>query len=114
MPAEERDLLPPPPAAAGGFLLAVIFANGDLTPPPDLSPRLAAASLTLAADGGARHCRALGVRPHVVIGDLDSLGAAQQAELESQGAQIISHPADKDQTDLELALLAGAEGAGRR
>ena len=90
-------------------MLAVIFANGDLNPPPDLSPRLAAASLTLAADGGARHCRALGVRPHVVIGDLDSLGAAQQAELESQGAQIISHPADKDQTDLELALLYAAQ-----
>src|SRR3972149_3907785 len=62
MPAEERDLLPPPPAAAGGFLLAVIFANGDLNPPPDLSPRLAAASLTLAAAGGGPPHPHLGCR----------------------------------------------------
>jgi thiamine pyrophosphokinase len=95
-------------------LLAVIFANGELNPPSDLPRRLAASGLILAADGGAQHCRALGVRPHAVIGDLDSLGAAQRAELEAEGAQIISHPADKDQTDLELALLyaaqAGANG----
>lgn len=90
-------------------MLALIFANGDLTPPPDLSPRLAEASLIVAADGGAQHCRTLGVRPHVIIGDLDSLGAAQQAELEAKGARIVSHPADKDQTDLELALLYAAQ-----
>jgi thiamine pyrophosphokinase len=70
---------------------------------------LTGAGLILAADGGAQHCRTLGVRPHVVIGDLDSLGAAQRAELEAKGAHIVNHPADKDQTDLELALLYAAQ-----
>lgn len=90
-------------------MLAIVFANGDLNPPKDLPARLAAAGLIVAADGGAQHCRALGLRPNVVIGDLDSLDAEERAELEAQGTRIISHPADKDQTDLELALLHAKE-----
>lgn len=95
-------------------MLVLIVANGELNPPSDLPQRLAGAGLILAADGGARHCRALGVRPHMVIGDLDSLDAAQRAELEAEGgAQIESHPADKDQTDLELALSYAAQSGAK-
>jgi thiamine pyrophosphokinase len=87
----------------------VIIANGD---PPDreLARRYAAqAGLLLAADGGARHALALGLVPHVVIGDLDSLDADQQARLRAAGARFIVHPAAKDETDLELALLYAVE-----
>jgi thiamine pyrophosphokinase len=99
---------------AGGFVLqAIVFANGDFVQPPDLAARLAAADLILAADGGSQHCRALGLHPDVIIGDLDSLESGTRAEWESQGVHIISHPPEKDQTDLELAFLhakdAGAE-----
>ena len=103
---------------------AIVFANGDFLTPPDLSGRLAAADLVVAADGGAQHCRALGLRPDVIIGDLDSLETKTRADWESQGVNILSHPAEKDQTDLELAMLyakgVGAEkilvlgGLGRR
>lgn len=105
-------------------MLAVVFANGDLNPPKDLPARLATAGLIVAADGGAQHCRALGLRPDIVIGDLDSLDAKERAELQAKGVRVISYLADKDQTDLELALLhakeAGAQeilvlaGLGRR
>lgn len=105
-------------------MLAVIFANGVFSPPSDLQARLATAGLIIAADGGAQHCRALDLWPQVVIGDLDSLDAATRGELETQGTQILIHPAEKDETDLELALhhakAAGAQevillgGLGRR
>jgi len=105
-------------------LLAIVFANGDLDPPADLKEQLAAADLIVAADGGALHCRALSIRPDVVIGDLDSLDAAARTDFETQEVQVLSHPTEKDQTDLELALLhakeAGAQeilvlaGLGRR
>jgi thiamine pyrophosphokinase len=82
------------------------------------------ADLILAADGGAKHCRALGIWPQMLIGDLDSLEPALRAELAGRRVQLISHPARKDETDFELALLharqAGAEavsvlgGLGRR
>ncbi len=94
---------------------ALIFANGVLGPDAPETVRalnLGPADRIIAADGGAVHCRALGLRPHVVIGDFDSLAPADLAALEAAGAQVVRHPARKDQTDLELALRwAVAEGA---
>jgi thiamine pyrophosphokinase len=63
----------------------------------------------LAADGGTRHAMALGIVPHVVIGDLDSLDRELRAQLRAAGTQFITHPVDKDETDLELALLHAVE-----
>jgi len=93
---------------------AVIIANGpfgliDLTTARRL---IAPTDRLIAADGGARHCRALGLRPHVLIGDLDSVSPAELAALETSGTQVLRHPVRKDQTDLELALdLAIRDGA---
>ena len=88
---------------------AVIFANGAL----NHHPNLAAEDLVIAADGGGRHCLALGVQPAIVIGDLDSLNPDEQALLRAGGAEIRRYPERKDFTDLELALLAAREaGAG--
>jgi len=58
----------------------------------------------IAADGGTRHAFELGMNPHLVIGDLDSLGPEDKARLESGGTQFVAHPRGKDETDLELAL----------
>jgi thiamine pyrophosphokinase len=90
-------------------LQAIIFANGELLVPADLEARLAAADLLIAADGGAQHCRALGLRPDVIIGDLDSLDAGTRADWEAQNVHVIAYPPEKDQTDLELGLLHAKE-----
>ncbi|MCL4257731.1 MAG: thiamine diphosphokinase [Anaerolineales bacterium] len=81
---------------------ALVFANGELDLPPGGLPQ---ADLRIAANGGSRHCRALGVYPDVVVGDLDSLEPELQAELKAHGTQLLAHPARKDETDFELALL---------
>jgi thiamine pyrophosphokinase len=86
---------------------AIIFANGACPPLPP--GRLGAADLLVAADGGARCCRALGLWPHVVIGDCDSLSVAELAELAAHGAQVLRYPTHKDYTDLELALQYAAD-----
>lgn len=88
---------------------AIVFAHGTLDPPPQLDKLLASAQLLVAADGGAQHCRTLGVRPHVIIGDFDSLSADERAAWEAEGVSTIPHPVDKDATDLELALLYAQE-----
>jgi thiamine pyrophosphokinase len=82
----------------------VIFANGH--PPDRLSAArwLSDAELIIAADGGARHALALGIWPHVVIGDLDSLAEADRQRLKHAGARFIIYSPRKDYTDLELAL----------
>jgi thiamine pyrophosphokinase len=45
----------------------------------------------------------------VVVGDLDSLNPSLQEELEAAGTRILPHSPDKDETDLELALLHAAQ-----
>ncbi len=90
---------------------ALIFANGDLNDGPFLRRALDAApgALIVAADGGARLARQVGLRANTVIGDMDSLSAAELADLERAGAAIHRFPEAKNETDLELALTWAAE-----
>lgn len=91
---------------------AVIFANGPIRFPALDRAHLRPDDWLIGADGGAHHLRALGLTPRTVIGDLDSLGPSDLLALERADVEILRHPPDKDQTDLELALrLALARGA---
>jgi thiamine pyrophosphokinase len=56
----------------------------------------------IAADAGADLALALGIKVDVVVGDLDSVSPATLALIRG----VEPHPADKDETDLELALRA--------
>ncbi len=71
-------------------------------------------SLIVAADGGASRCRALDLRPDLVVGDFDSADAAEIEALERAGVEIRRVPAEKDESDLELALRAAIERGARR
>lgn len=83
---------------------AFIFVNGEI---PDLK---AAARLIkpgdflIAADGGLKHLSALGLRPDLIVGDLDSADPDEIKKLTALGVEIEQHPPAKDETDLELAL----------
>ena len=91
---------------------AAIFANGELPDPQGARDFLQTCDIIIAADGGTRHALTVGVFPDVIVGDLDSLPLDQRRRLETSGCRIISFPARKDETDLELALhYAAAEGA---
>lgn len=84
---------------------ALIFNNGDL-PDRDAALRIMRPDdFIIAADGGTRHALGLGLLPSVVIGDLDSLDPVHRRILDTKHVPIIQHPKDKDETDLELALL---------
>lgn len=82
----------------------LIFANGELDEVEWIRPYLAQATVVIAADGGARYVQRLGRPPDVIIGDLDSL-PEELREADTAVTRIIAHPVDKDETDLELALL---------
>ena len=87
----------------------LVFANGDLESGPWLQPYLAEASLIIAANGGTRHLYVLQRAPDIIVGDLDSLPEEIRPWAKTAAIQIIQHPADKDETDLELALLLASE-----
>jgi thiamine pyrophosphokinase len=83
---------------------AVIFVNGEMGDEKQVLSLIKPQDLLIAADGGMHHMRRLGLRPHILIGDLDSTDPALVGELRLQGVQIMQFPREKDETDLELAL----------
>lgn len=87
---------------------AVIFANGEMPKAPLILPLLRADDYMIAVDGGLRHLRNLYKTPHLLIGDLDSVTPDEVSQAEAQGVEIRRFKIDKDETDLELALLAAA------
>jgi thiamine pyrophosphokinase len=89
-------------------MYAVIVAHA---PELDIAPylrHLRAADLLIAADGGALPLLRAGLLPQLVIGDMDSLAAADLATLAERGVELRRYPREKDETDLELALLHAA------
>ena len=83
---------------------AVVFANGRLESNAAIRRAVRPDDLLVCADGGTRNALALGVRPHVVIGDADSVAPQLRLELEETGTRFIVYPTRKDETDAEIAL----------
>ncbi len=83
---------------------AILIANGELTDLNTVSATLRPDDLLIAADGGLRYFRALGLWPTVVIGDLDSILPEDRVALDEAGVRVEQFPTRKDQTDLELAV----------
>ena len=88
---------------------AAIFLNGA----PDSERLIQAvaerADFVVAADGGARFALAAGIVPHLIVGDMDSLGEDLAQEIELRGAELQRHPVRKDKMDGHLAVLAARE-----
>jgi thiamine pyrophosphokinase len=71
-------------------------------------------AVVIAADSGAVEAERLGLRTDRLVGDLDSAPADVVARLEAAGAAVDRFPADKDASDLELALEAAVDGGAER
>jgi thiamine pyrophosphokinase len=83
-------------------LSALVVAGGERpqgTWLPETAP-----DLVIAADSGLEHAQALGLHVDVLVGDLDSVAASALDAAIAAGTAIARHPAEKDATDLELAL----------
>lgn len=91
------------------LMTTLIFANGDIEAFEWIRPFLVDASLIIAADGGSRYLFTLNFVPDVTIGDLDSVSDDIVTWLTEGGTQFVRFSAEKDETDLELALLYAAE-----
>ena len=61
------------------------------------------------ADGGARHAHAMGLVPSLIVGDMDSLAPDLMILFADQGVEIRRVPAEKDETDTELAFAAALD-----
>lgn len=84
---------------------ALIFANGEQFFTHAVKALLLPGDLLIAVDGGLKYVRALGLDPHLLIGDLDSVDPAEITRLQAVGARVEKFPVHKDETDLELAVI---------
>ena len=86
---------------------ALVLAAGPI-PLPRLVPALLdGVTMIIAADGGLELARTLRLTPDLLVGDMDSVSAAALAAFPAVPRQ--THPAVKDELDLELALAAALE-----
>lgn len=86
-----------------------IFVGGSYSSHPFADSEIARLDYIIAADGGAETMLRLGLQPHVVIGDMDSLSQKSRNILQKRGVQFIEFAAEKDETDTELALQHAVE-----
>ena len=90
----------------------IVIITGASPLDPDLAARLRSESteqtIWMAVDGGLDHALAAGLEPTHLVGDLDSV-TEEGLAWAARHAEISRHPADKDQTDTELALALASK-----
>ena len=86
---------------------AYIYTGGKINP-ARICEHPRGDDLVIAADSGWNNATALGERPTLLLGDMDSLGEENIPE----GVELFRVPAEKDLTDTQLAVdLALSRGA---
>jgi len=93
MPAEE--------SVSNGVV--VVVAGGN-SPDPGALLQVPLGVPVIAADKGLEHAISLGLEVTVAVGDFDSASPDVVAGAEAGVTTVERHPAEKDATDLELAL----------
>ncbi|MFI5346329.1 MAG: thiamine diphosphokinase [Elusimicrobiota bacterium] len=99
----------------------LLFLNGELREPAAAKKLARSVNAIVCADGGARHAKTLGLIPHVVVGDMDSLPRPMPRSWKKT-AYLCDF--DENRSDLDKALdfveqagmskvwIAGALGGG--
>ena len=91
----------------------LIIGSGNAPHKDLLKMRYEWADLVIAADGGGAYLTQNNYKPHILLGDFDSIKDESLIELRAQSdIEIFSFPVHKDFTDMELAInLAIERGA---
>lgn len=82
----------------------LLFLNGEYDDIELYRNLIKGADLVICADGGANKAYELGLKPHYLVGDMDSVNPGVIASLKGEGTKIELYPAEKDLTDTQLAL----------
>ena len=92
-------------------MTAYIFTGGEIAvgSMDGLGLHMSEADLIIAADSGYNNASRLGVRPGLLLGDLDSIDRGAMAPDELEHIEKIIVPAIKDDTDTQLAVDTALE-----
>ena len=92
------------PAEEGVSNEVMVVVAGGNPPGPDALLQVPLGAPVIAADKGLEHAISLGLEVTVAVGDFDSASPDAVVRAEAGGTTVERHPAEKDATDLELAL----------
>ena len=82
----------------------LVIGGGDRISPRELAA-LPANATVIAADSGLDRAFEVGLEVDVAIGDFDSVSGQGYLRAEAADVELIRYPANKDATDLELAMV---------
>ena len=96
-------------------MLGLISLGGDCRCSSLLAARCAGAQLVIAADSGMKHLDALGIRPDLLVGDMDSIPTELLDAVQADATvEIARYSPRKSRTDSEIAVDAAlARGCDR-
>ena len=94
-------------------MLVFVVAGGSVAEPDLFAPLAHAAGLVIAADAGYDHLLRMGVRAHLLLGDLDSVSSEARDDARSSGSEVRVFPVEKDYTDSELVLREAVARGGK-
>jgi thiamine pyrophosphokinase len=97
------------PAEEGVSNEVVVVVSGGEAPALDAALAVSVGTTVIAADRGLEHAQALGLDVALAVGDFDSASPEALVAAERAGTRVERHPAEKNATDLELALDAAIE-----
>ena len=83
-------------------MTACVFANGKLTYSKKIKEIVQTCNLIIGANGGSKHIATLGLKPHLLVGDMDSLTSPLWEN--EKNIERAVWPQDKNKTDTELAV----------
>ena len=83
---------------------AFVFTGGNIRP-ENITEKPEADDIIIAADSGYNNAKAMGITPHLLVGDFDSLGKSNIPS----GIKTIELPEEKDVTDTHVAVDAAIE-----
>jgi thiamine pyrophosphokinase len=86
---------------------AVIVANGDFSATASQVDGIRQCKCLIAVDGGIEHCIHAKLRPHLLVGDFDSVSPSSLAFFDDVPRVTLSQ--DKDESDLEVAIEKALE-----
>lgn len=82
----------------------LIAAGGEEPDPFKLAELLGSFDFAVAADGGYRLLKKLGLPCRLLVGDFDTLEAHELCAAQEAGTELLRYPTDKAKSDLEIAI----------
>ena len=82
----------------------IIFCNGNFDDYSMIKPYCSGEFKLICCDGGVKHAKILNMKPDLIIGDFDSADKKDIDFFREQNVEIVTFPAEKNDTDSAMAL----------